>query len=75
MLIPKDPRIMSILERLERERIAITSNKLAEQFSRYKQVRNLRELKQLNIGNDRRTRESIIFCKKQIRRKGKGFIL
>jgi len=72
---PRDPKMRSVLERLERERIAITSNEAAKQLARYKQIREMRELKQISIGNDRRNNESIIYVKKPIRRKGNGFLL
>jgi hypothetical protein len=75
VFFPKDPKIRSLLERLEKDGVAVTNFNTAKQFSRYKQVRQTRALKQMNIGMDRRMNESIIYSKKPIRKKGNGFLL
>lgn len=73
--LPKDEKIRSIMERLEKDKIAITNFDTAKQFSRYKQVRQARALKQMNIAMDRKMNESVIYSKKPIKKNGNGFLL
>jgi len=73
--IPTDPRIKNLLDRLERDRATETDYDIAKQLSRYKQIRNMRNNEQLYIGMDRKMNKSVIFAKKPIKRKGKGFLL
>ena len=73
--LPKDERMQSILARLEKDKIACTDFASAKQFSRYKQIRIMRQRDELLIGNDRKKKITLIYSKKPIRRKGKGFLL
>ena len=72
---PKDPKVRSLMERLEKDHVAVTNFDTAKQFSRYKQVRQVRALRQMNIAMDRKMNESVIYSKKPIKRKGNGFLL
>lgn len=73
--IPKDKDIVNLLSRLEKDRAAIINFNVAKQFSRYKQIRVARAKDHIYIGMDRRKGKSVIFMKKPIHRKGKGFLL
>ena len=75
VFIPKDDHIKSIFERLEKDKIALTDFDSAKQLSRYKQIRAMRQRDEILIGMDRKKKISIIYSKRQIRRKGKGFLL
>ena len=73
--LPKDEKMQSLLARLEKDKVACTDFNSAKQFSRYKQIRAMRQRDELFIGNDRRKKITIIYSKKPIKHKGKGFLL
>jgi hypothetical protein len=72
---PKDNHIKSILERLEKDKATFTDFKSAKQFSRYKNIRDMRKRDEIYIGMDRKKKVSVIFVTRPIKRKGKGFLL
>jgi hypothetical protein len=75
VFLPKDDKMKNLMERLYRDHAAETSYEMAKQLSRYKQIREMRRQEHLYIGMDRKMGKSVIYAKKPIQRKGKGFIL
>ena len=73
--VPKDKKIFNLLTRVQQNQATVTEYQIAQQLSRYKQIRKLREKDQMYIGMDRRKGKSIIYFKKPLKRKGNGFLL
>jgi len=72
---PRDPRIANLLERFTQNNTIVANSKVARELCKYSDIRKLREKDLMLIGKDHRKDISIIFLKKQIRKKGNGFIL
>lgn len=71
---PKNKKIYNLCERLEKSPIAEIDSTVAKEFSRYKEMRFLREKDLLFIGKDHRKNMSIIHIKIPVKKIGNGFI-
>lgn len=58
---PKDEKIKNLIDRLTINHATITSSNLANQLSKYKEIRYLRKNDMIFIGKDHRKDKSIIF--------------
>lgn len=74
-IIPKNDQIRTLLLRIEKDKVAETSCEIARQLGRYKQIQVLREKQEIFIGHDARMRKSVVYFKKPVKQKGRGFLL
>ena len=59
--LPKDDEIKKLLDRMTVNHATLTKSSLANQFSKYKEIRYLRKKDIIFIGKDHRKDKSIIF--------------
>ena len=73
IVIPKNPKIYNVFERLEKNKVALIDSNVARELSKLKPMRFLREKDMLIIGKDHKKDMSVVYIKTPLKKVGKGF--